>query len=223
MKTGHAPLAPRKIPVQSRGRERVERILDAAAQVFAEVGYDAATTDAIATQAGASIGSLYQFYPNKQAIFDAVARRHLDRASELFDALLAAADERTSWLEILDGAIDGFAALDRSDPSLRAVWRNWHVAASFVTAGSALNREFARRTEGVVARYARRVPRAKREIVATMVVEVISSMLLVVARSRGASAQAILDETKVMLRRYLEPYVRPRSSRTRAAPREGTR
>jgi AcrR family transcriptional regulator len=215
MKTRQAPLAPRKTPVQTRARERVERILDAAAHVFAEVGYESATTDAIAAQAGASIGSLYQFYPNKQAIFDAVARRHLERASELFDALLAKASEGTSWTELIADAIDGFAALDRTDPNLRAVWRNWHVAGSFLAAGSALNEELARRGESVVARYARGLPRAKRELVATMVVEVISSMLFAAARRGGPSAQAILEETKVMLRRYLEPYIDSGSSHRR--------
>ena len=210
MQTGHAPLAPRKTPVQSRGRERVERILDAAAHLFADVGYEAATTEAIASQAGASIGSVYQFFPNKQAIFDAVARRHLERASELFETLLASTDESTPWTDVLDGAIDGFAALDRTDPALRAVYRNWHVAGGFLAAGHALNEELARRSASVFARYAKGLPRAKREVVAAMIVEVISSMLFFAARRRG-SAEAILDETKVMLRRYLEPYVRPRS------------
>src|SRR5271163_3338078 len=83
--------SPRKTPVQARSRERVERILDAAAVVFADAGYEAATTEAIAERAGTSIGSLYQFFPNKRALFDGVARRHLERGSELFDALLAAA------------------------------------------------------------------------------------------------------------------------------------
>jgi AcrR family transcriptional regulator len=209
MKTAPAPNAPRKTPVQSRSRERVERILDAAAHVFADVGYEAATTDAIAERAQASIGSLYQFFPNKQALFDAVASRHLERASALFDALLAAVDGGASWESVLERAIDGFAALERADPNLRAVWRNWHVAGGFLAAGDALNREFAKRTEAVLARHAEKLPKAKRELVATMVVEVISSMLFVVARRRGPTADAVLGETKVMLRRYLEPYARP--------------
>jgi AcrR family transcriptional regulator len=209
MKSAQKSPAPRKTPVQSRGRERVERLLDAAAHVFADVGYEAATTDGIAAQAGASIGSLYQFFPNKQALFDAVAKRHLQRASELFDVLLAAHAKGTPWDEMLDRAIDGFAALDRSDPNMRAVWRNWQVAGSFVVASEALNRDFARRTEAVFARPAG-VPRAKRRLVSTMVVEVITAMLFVVARRPAHISRALLDETKVMLRRYIEPYVSPR-------------
>jgi AcrR family transcriptional regulator len=221
MKTATISSSPRKTPVQSRSRERVERILDAAAHVFAEVGYEATTTEAIAERAGASIGSLYQFFPNKQSLFDAVAKRHLEHASTLFDALLGAADTGATWQDVLDRAIDGFAALDVGDPNLRAVWRNWHVAGSFLDAGDALNREFARRTQAVLARHARGLPKGKRELVATMIVEVISAMLFVAARKRGPGVRALLDETKVMLGRYLEPYARahaPRAGRGRKTP-----
>ncbi|MBD3885201.1 TetR/AcrR family transcriptional regulator [Phormidium tenue FACHB-886] len=69
----------RRQPKQQRGKERVEKILDAAAAVFDEVGYDAATTHMIAAKAGTAIGSLYQFFPDKAAIFKAMEIRHLER------------------------------------------------------------------------------------------------------------------------------------------------
>ena len=58
-------IAPRRIPIQERGEQRVTELLEAAAAIFAEVGYEAATMRDIAGRAGASIGSLYQFFPNK--------------------------------------------------------------------------------------------------------------------------------------------------------------
>jgi AcrR family transcriptional regulator len=202
-------LAPRRIPVQSRSRKRVERVLDAAAQIFADAGYDAATTEAIAARAGVSIGSLYQFFPNKQSLFDAVARRHLERANALFQTAFAADAPDVPWQELLGRAVDAFAALDRDDPNLRAVWRNWHVAGEFFAAGEVLNREFARRTEAVLAREASRLPKAKRALVATMVVETISAMLALVVRRRVDDGDAVIAETKLMLRRYLEAYADP--------------
>ena len=66
----------RRAPQQARGQRRVAIILEAAAQVFAEVGYEAATTNAIAIRANTSIGSLYQFFPNKLAILNALANQH---------------------------------------------------------------------------------------------------------------------------------------------------
>src|SRR5579871_2385856 len=66
----------RRTPQQARGQRRVSKILDAAAEVFAENGYEAATTNAIAIRANTSIGSLYQFFPNKFAILNALAKRY---------------------------------------------------------------------------------------------------------------------------------------------------
>ncbi len=69
----------RRQPKQQRGKQRVEKILDAAAAVFDEVGYEAATTHMIAARAGTAIGSLYQFFPDKAAIFKAMELRHAER------------------------------------------------------------------------------------------------------------------------------------------------
>mgnify|MGYP001792796014 CR=1 FL=1 len=69
----------RKQPKQQRGKERVEKILEAAAAVFDEVGYEAATTHLIAAKAETAIGSLYQFFADKAAIFKAMELLHTDR------------------------------------------------------------------------------------------------------------------------------------------------
>jgi AcrR family transcriptional regulator len=64
----------RKFPQQMRGQQRVERILEAAAEVFGETGFENATTNLIAERANTSIGSLYQFFPNKQSIIDTLCQ-----------------------------------------------------------------------------------------------------------------------------------------------------
>ncbi len=74
----------RRQPRQQRGKARVEKILAAAAQVFEEVGYTAATTHLIAAQAGTAIGSLYQFFPDKAAIFQAMELYHVDRVKKMW-------------------------------------------------------------------------------------------------------------------------------------------
>lgn len=77
----------RRQPKQQRGKERVEKILHAAAAVFDEVGYEAATTHAIAAKAGTAIGSLYQFFPDKAAIFKAMELRHTERVKAFWEHL----------------------------------------------------------------------------------------------------------------------------------------
>src|SRR3954462_7908673 len=81
--TSSAAIHPlRRAPMQRRSVERVQRMLDAAQQLVAEVGYDALTTTLIAERADVSIGSLYQFFPDKQAVVRAVALRNLERFTE---------------------------------------------------------------------------------------------------------------------------------------------
>jgi AcrR family transcriptional regulator len=70
-------LEPRKEPVQKRSRATVDELLLAAAQVFEALGYAAATTNRIAQRAGVSIGTLYQYFPSKEAVAVALLERHL--------------------------------------------------------------------------------------------------------------------------------------------------
>jgi AcrR family transcriptional regulator len=72
-------------PKRARGRARFEAILAAASQVFAERGYDRATMTEIATRASTAIGSLYRFFPTKEALGEALLQRFIDRLAGAFD------------------------------------------------------------------------------------------------------------------------------------------
>jgi AcrR family transcriptional regulator len=74
-------LQPRRTPRQVRAELTRERILTAAAHVFAEHGYAAGTTNRIAERARISIGSLYQYFPNKDAILAKLLVQHIDRGT----------------------------------------------------------------------------------------------------------------------------------------------
>jgi AcrR family transcriptional regulator len=69
---------PRKLPSQTRSRATVDAVITAAAQVLIDRGYESATTARIAERAGVSIGSLYQYFPNKEALIAALIERHAD-------------------------------------------------------------------------------------------------------------------------------------------------
>lgn len=71
-------LEPRKPPVQRRSKATVEAILEAAAQVFEAHGYAAGTTNRIAMSAGVSIGTLYQYFPSKEALAVALLEQHIE-------------------------------------------------------------------------------------------------------------------------------------------------
>jgi AcrR family transcriptional regulator len=82
-------IGPRKSPSQERSKRTVERILDAATRIFHEQGYSGATTNDIADEADISVGSLYQYFPNKDALLVALTQRHITTTtSDLANLLL---------------------------------------------------------------------------------------------------------------------------------------
>ena len=87
-------LNPRKQPKQARSKATVEAILQAAAQVLVNEGYDKASTNRVAKVAGVSVGSLYQYFPNKDAMFLALADDHaghmISMLQEMAEQLLTA-------------------------------------------------------------------------------------------------------------------------------------
>ena len=84
-----------RAPKRERGKQRVAELLQAAAAVFAEKGYEAATMTEIAARAGAPIGSLYQFFPVKEALADSLVQNYV----ALLVADLQALEERASRID----------------------------------------------------------------------------------------------------------------------------
>lgn len=101
----------RRAPVQRRSALRVERMLDAAAELLDELGPDGLSTSAIATRAGVSVGSLYQFFPDKSAVAEALARRSFERFSQLLRTI-----DGGSWEDVVDQVIDTYVAFSRTEP-----------------------------------------------------------------------------------------------------------
>ena len=80
--------SPRKSPSQERSRQTVERILNAATRIFHEQGYAGTTTNDIADEADLSIGSLYQYFPNKDALLAALTKRHITSTTSSLAAMI---------------------------------------------------------------------------------------------------------------------------------------
>jgi AcrR family transcriptional regulator len=115
-------LRPRKVPRQPRAAETRARILDAARQVFAAFGYSAGTTNRIAEAAGLSVGSLYQYFPNKDAILVELVRRHLAEGTAAVVERLGRAGGLPDRLEDRIGLfVDAMLANHVGDPRLHQV------------------------------------------------------------------------------------------------------
>jgi AcrR family transcriptional regulator len=111
---------PRKAASQERSRSTVDALLEATTRVLMKEGYDRASTNRIAEVAGVSIGSLYQYFPSKEALVAAVIDRHTEQVSQLTrDALVkvAARPIEVAAREFVSIAIDAH----RVNPRLHAV------------------------------------------------------------------------------------------------------
>jgi AcrR family transcriptional regulator len=85
--------SPRKRPQQDRSKVTVEAILQATAHILTEEGYDQASTNRVAEVAGVSIGSLYQYFPNKESLIAALAQQHTEEMVALVESNLQNIDD----------------------------------------------------------------------------------------------------------------------------------
>lgn len=114
MPTEVAPL--RRRPVQQRSAQRVEKMLEACAQLIDEVGYDGLTTTLIAERAGVAVGSLYQFFPDKRAVVQELTLRNLDRFVQTVSARFEQA-EMPHWWDAVDAVFDVYLTMHREVPA----------------------------------------------------------------------------------------------------------
>lgn len=110
----------RKKPEQDRSRATVAVILEAATRVLVRDGYGAFTTNRVAEKAGVSIGSLYQYFPNKESLLDELVRRH---RHAIEDGIAVAAPQARDlpFADVVRAAIEHVARAHLVDPSLHRV------------------------------------------------------------------------------------------------------
>lgn len=194
---------PRKAPRQERSRLTVEAILDAAARVFERHGYAAGTTNRIAERAGVSIGSLYQYFPNKDAILVALVEQHLDEGTAAAGPVLRALVADPPPLEEgMRRLVEAMVALHRERPRLH------RVLFEEAPRPPALRRRLDRLTataRGAVAAYLRTLDVGRDpELAARLVVQVIETVTHeLVLRPDGVPVEAYVDEAVALLAGYL--------------------
>jgi len=117
---GAGPL--RRMPTQKRSRERVERMLDCATQLISENGSDALRMSELAEKAGVSIGSLYQYFPDKAAIILTLAERYNAMGRDCIRDELAGVESIEDLPEAFAGLIDIYYAMFLAEPVMRDIW-----------------------------------------------------------------------------------------------------
>jgi AcrR family transcriptional regulator len=184
----------------------VERILNAGARVFAEAGYTAATTNRIASAAGVSIGSLYQYFPDKDAIVTELVRRHIDDGVREIGTRLASPNLQARTLaEQTRVFVEVTVAIHRDEPALHRVL--FEEAPRTPEALAAL-RTFERDTVAAVETLLANDPQVHvRDIplAAYMTVTAIESIThkYVSSHPEGIDAEALVDELTMLVVSYL--------------------
>ena len=108
----------RKQPRQARSHATIEAILQAAAHILGERGWRGLTTNAVADVAGVSIGSLYQYFPNKLALIEGVRQRHFN---DILMALRAATEGEQPGRRRIEAFVDGMIAAHAHHPATHRV------------------------------------------------------------------------------------------------------
>ncbi len=110
----------RNEPVQARSAARLTALLDAAAQVIEEIGYERLTTAMVAERAGASIGTVYRYFPDRIAVLQSLAARNAERTT---DAALAELSDpvHADWAAALSAAFGLLVDAFRSEPGFASL------------------------------------------------------------------------------------------------------
>src|SRR5262249_44728857 len=114
--------AMRRAPSQKRSRERVERMLAAASSLIAEQGSDAMKMGEVAERAQVSIGSLYQYFPDKAAIIRTLAQRYNAMGRECIAAELAQVTDAAGFRKSFGSLVDTYYNLFITEPVMRDIW-----------------------------------------------------------------------------------------------------
>lgn len=130
-------VASRRVPVQSRSQQTVQRVLDAATALLGQMPLQDLTTTRIASEAGLSIGALYRFFPDKQSIVDAIAVRHVEQfKAKLESSVLRSLEQEMLDLAsfdpaaLLDTVVDAYVLYLDAHPDFRAISFGRYISAA---------------------------------------------------------------------------------------------
>lgn len=191
----------RRKPVQQRSAQRVERMLEACAALIEELGYDGVTTTLIAERAGVAVGSLYQFFPDKRAVVQALTLRNLERfmanVVQRFDSA-----ELEHWWDAVDSMFDVYVEMHRTVPAFSRLHFGDVVDTRLLDEGKDNNAVIA---EGLAALISERFGRSMEELQlpVAVAIEAADGVLKFAFRRNERGDQVVVDEAKALIKGYL--------------------
>jgi AcrR family transcriptional regulator len=200
-----APAPPPTRRRYARGEKRIAEILEAAASVFADMGYEQATTNAIAAKAGISPGSLYQFFSNKDAIARRLAENYEADVRGMWATLFTDDAARLPLAELLDRIIGPILEFKLKRQGFAAFFEGSQTMPELAAVATGLHGEFIERMRRLLALRRPDLPEGELALSALVAVRTFKALLPMAIDAKPARRAAIVAEIKRALLGYLEP------------------
>ncbi|MEU6012499.1 TetR/AcrR family transcriptional regulator [Streptomyces sp. NPDC047515] len=196
---------PRPRRRQARGEARIAQLLKAAASVFCTTGYTAASTNAIAREAGVSPGTLYQFFPNKEAIAIELGDQLLNRWRDTYGAAFLPDHLALPLDRMLDAILDPLITFNCENPAFNVLMHGSEIPGMITQGHDALHMTMLNRVETILGGYLPDTPPAQITRIANMIFILFKGGLDLIMAHEGEEREAYARELKTALLRYLEP------------------
>jgi AcrR family transcriptional regulator len=200
----------RRAPRQRRAVQRVEQLLDAAASVIAEVGVGDTTTNAVAARAGASVGSLYQFFPNKTALLHRLATRYAAEFDALKDRVMAVENADLPLDVMMRGIVEPIAGFFDTHPAYPRVFAaTMQEDEELAPDAARMHDRVIERVEAMLARRFPSMPPAQRRAVGTVQVHTVHAVMIASQHCAPDERVQLREELIRSLVAALVPFDRP--------------
>lgn len=199
-----AELTLRRTPMQARGQATFDGILDATSTLLEQVGGERLTTNLIARAADVNVATLYQYFPNKQAVLLELFRRQGDRHIQLSGASLQGLHQSADWRRMIASLIQDITEARASTPGTTALRQLMRTSPALL----AHEQMYAKHLAATLAKELRGagVRREQALLVARSGIEALTALLDWWQIDTGGRNKAIVAEAKAMLCGYLQPY-----------------
>lgn len=205
--TPPAELQPRRSPQQERAKETVEKILDATAELLDDAGHENLTTERVAERSGVNIATLYHYFPNKLALLHALAQQFAAQQQEQLDAIYRERAE-TGWRDTLDKLVDAALAFNREVKGALAVARAMQSHATLRQVDYERDARQSAFAAEVLAELGMEGSRQELQTRALVLLETAGSAIDKALLWYPDTADAAVNEVKLMIKQYIEHYIR---------------
>ena len=189
----------RVAPRQQRAERRLAGFLETAAELFAEVGFEATTMQTIADRSGSSIGALYNYFPDKQSVATALLAMYAEKLQESLE-LLTAESEKLSVAQFAGSFIDLIAGFAKERPA----WLNLHAASIHYRRDPAARRALRSTIANMFRTKNPSLSSERALLAANVALQIVKAMRTLYSQSEAKARSLIEAEFRKVLTSYLK-------------------